>query len=182
MEQKTKNQTNFVFSDYLPVILMAAFFVAACFVPLAFGQPPSVNVGMLFMTVACFVSLPIMGVQHYDTFLDGTFEIGKTFAAIIGLLFILDGTFYPSGLAVPMMATLKSSVFAVAPFIIVMMWSFSSVLASRRKRSKNALDEARRSAEETLRQSQDTYAECREALRRSDEILNQGKNGSANPA
>lgn len=182
MEQKTKKQTNFVFSDYLPVILMTAFFIAACFSPLAFGHPPSFTAGSLLTVLACFVSLPILGAEHYDTFLDGAFEIGRTFAAIIGLIFILDGTFYPAGYALPMMTTVKTSVFAVAPMIVFLMWSSSSVLAGRRKRSKKMLAEARESAEETLRRSREVTEECRAALKRSDEILNQGKNGSANPA
>ena len=182
MEHKTKNQTNFVFSDYLPVILMTAFFAAACFAPLAFGQPASFVTGSLLTVLACFVTLPVLGVEHYGNFLDGVFEIGRTFAAIIGLFFLLDGTFYPSGYALPMMATLKTSVFAVAPVIILFVWSASSVLAGRRKRSKKMLSEAREKAEEALRSSHETYLECKAALDRSDAILNQGKTGSANPA
>lgn len=182
MEHKTKNQTNFVFSDYLPVILMTAFFAAACFAPLAFGYPPSFATGSLLTVLACFVTLPVLGVEHYGNFLDGVFEVGRAFAAIIGLFFILDGTFYPSGYALPMMAMVKSSVFAVAPIFIFFIWSSSSIFAGRRKRSKKMLSEAREKAEETLRNSHETYLECRAALDRSDAILNQGKNGSANPA
>ncbi len=182
MEQNTKNNTSFVFEDYLPVILMAAFFVTACFVPLAFGSPASFVFGAAVTALACFVSLPYLGVEHYDSFLDAMFEMGLGVAAVIGLFFLLDGTFAPAGYALPLMATLKSTALAIAPAVIFFLWSFSSVLAGRRKRSKKMLADARESAEETLRRSRQVTEECQAALKRSDEILNQGKNGSANPA
>lgn len=182
MEQHTKNKTSFVFGDWHPVILMTAFFIVACFAPLAFGSPASLAFGAGVTSLACFVSLPFLGAEHYDTFLDGTFEVGRVFAAVIGLIYLLDGTFAPMGYALLIMATLKNMALAMAPPIIFFLWSFSSVLAGRRKRSKKMLAEARENAEETLRRSREVTEECQAALRRSDEILNQGKTGSANPA
>lgn len=182
MEQKNKNYASFVFEDYLPVIIMTAFFMLAYSAPLAFGTQPSLSFAVLATAAACLYSVAFLGFEHFDSLFDAVFETVKTFAMVIGFFYLFDGVLLPTGFTTGMLTVMKSVGIALMPWVVIFFWSFSSILAGRRKRSKKMLAEAYESAEETLRRTREVSEECRAALERSDKILNHGKTGSANPA
>lgn len=182
MERKTTNKTGFVFSDYLPAIAMAVIVIGLWTVAAALGMNANLTASAWVAAALCLLSLPVIGAEHYDTFIDGVFSIGRGFAAVIGLAYLLDGTMVPAGYVIPIMVDLKAAAMLATPWMVLVLWSASSVLAFRRIRSRKALAKVREQAEETLRHSQRVMAECRAALNRTDEIGNTGKDGSARVA
>lgn len=185
--QTTQTERRFQLGDFFPSVWMSALIMAGTFVPTIFGMAASLQMGALIATCACFLIIPLVGAaQHFDSFFDTVFDIGKTASAILGTAYVVESSMLPAGSALDMTISLKTSFLTLGPWFIIAFWMLSSVFALRRIRSRktlgDALEKAEKCAEESLAHSRETIRLAEDALRKSDEILNPGKTDSATSA